>query len=306
MKQFVILSILLLWPGLLLAKTFALPEKGNDIVGATETAQVEKDDNFSTVARRYDVGYYELVEANPGVDPRHPPVGTILVIPRQYILPDAPKNGIVINLAELRLYYYPKGKHEVMTFPVGIGRKDWATPTGLMKITEKVEKPYWIVPDSIREDSKKSGAELPKIVYAGPDNPLGDYALRLSDPTYLVHGTNNPEAVGRRSTAGCIRLYPEDIKKLFQLVSIGTPVRIIDDPYKVGWDSGELYLEAHKPLEEQIEQWNGDEMTPALDTVKAVAEQPEQTLDVNWDKVESIAKNQMGLPQAIEQPFAHF
>lgn len=299
MSRLAILYFFLLWSSLATALTFTLPSQGDDIVGDVEEAQVKPHDNFSTIARRYDIGYYQLVETNPGVDPDNPPSGTVLIIPRRYILPSIAREGIVINLAELRLYYYPKDKQEVMTFPVGIGRENWATPTGAMKIMQKVAKPHWIVPASVREDSAKSGIVLPNVVPPGPDNPLGDYALRLSNPTYLVHGTNHPEAVGRRSTAGCIRLYPEDIEELFQLVHVGTPVLIIDDPYKVGWHSGNLYLEAHKPLQEQIAQWKGDQLTPALDIVKAIAEKPGQPLKIDWAKVASIAKNQMGLPQVI-------
>jgi L,D-transpeptidase ErfK/SrfK len=289
-----LLLIAVLGQASVLATTFPLPTAGNDIVGRLQTAQVEQGDTFSTIARRYDVGYYELVESNPDINPDTLVPGTVLVIPTRHILPKVPYEGIVINLAEMRLYYFLKDSHQVVTVPVGIGRRDWDTPLGVLTIVEKMAKPTWHVPDSIREARALEGVDLPHSVAPGPENPLGNYAMRLSMRTYLIHGTNDPSGVGRRSSSGCIRLYPEDIEYIFNRVSPGTPVRIINQPYKLGWRKNKLYIEAHQPLAEHA---SPDDLTLALNTIKEIAQL--HPIHVDWNKVTELAEERSGIPEIV-------
>lgn len=297
--QALLFSAILVWINPLFAATFSLPKADDDMVGNVQMAVVKTGDTFSTIARHYDVGYYQLVEANPHVNPDQPPVGTVLIVPSEYILP-AVHEGIVVNVAELRLYYFPKGQNSVMTFPLGIGRQDWETPLGVLSIVQKIKNPTWYVPDSIRADRAKSGVNLPKSVKPGPDNPLGNYALRLSKWTYLIHGTNDPSGVGRRSSSGCLRMYPEDIQALFNLAFVGMPVRIIDLPYKAGWRQDKLYLEAHLPLQEMqvTDQGKYDELIKQA--INDAIEKHPQIL-VSWQDAKTIAAEQQGLPQVIGQ-----
>jgi L,D-transpeptidase ErfK/SrfK len=281
------------------AAVFQLPAPGNDIVGKIQTGIVQKGDNFAIVAQRYDVSYYGLVESNPAVDPDNPLPGTVLVIPSQYILPAVPRHGIVINVAELRLYYFPLGQSVVYTYPVGIGRQDWETPLGQLRVIQKIPHPTWYVPESIRQSRAQDGVTLPKFVPPGPDNPLGDFAMRLSKWTYLIHGTNDPTGVGRRSSSGCIRLYPTDIVQLFGMASVNLPVMVINQPYKVGWENHQLYLEAHLPLEEQLASMNGDVKSSVKDSIVAVVKQ--QATQIDWDKAYYLAQQHMGIPEVIGQ-----
>ncbi len=281
----------------MLAVNFPLPKKGTDLVGYIGNGIVQPEDTFSTIARRYDVGYCELEEANPGIDPYHPPPGSVLIIPTQYILPDVPKIGIVINLVEMRLYYFPPNKSEVYIFPVGIGREGWESPLGVWSIIERTPLPTWHAPESIREARAKEGIDIPKEVPPGPDNPLGDYAMRLSNHTYLIHGTNDPAGVGRRSSAGCIRMYPEDIKKLFQLTHMGSSVRIINYPYKAGWKDNKLYLETHLPLGGILAEL--DERHKSEDDVLKRAISEQGAAYVNWAKAHAVATEQQAIPQEV-------
>jgi len=237
------------------AVVFSMPRDANDLVGQDGTDKVSAEDTLLDIARRHDLGYNEIVAANPGIDPWLPPVGAAVTIPTRFILPNAPRSGIVINLAEMRLYFYrsaaPGRAATVMTFPVGIGQYGWETPLGRTRVVGKRRHPAWTVPESIRADSLAHGEPLPRVVPPGPDNPLGDYAIRLGLPGYLIHGTNKPFGVGRRVSHGCIRMYPEDIAVLFAQVTTGTAVRIVDQPYKVGRKNGMLYLEAHEAVDSE-------------------------------------------------------
>jgi len=231
---------------------FPVPAPGNDIVGDVLVVSAREGETLLDIARAHDLGYNEIVAANPDVDPWLPDTGAAITIPTRYVLPNAPRSGIVINIAEMRLYYYPPptgSLHDiVMTFPIGIGQEGWATPEGEARIIVKKENPVWTVPKSIREASAAQGEPLPKVVLPGPDNPLGKYALRLDMVGYLIHGTNKPFGIGRRISHGCIRMYPEDIEVLFRRVELGTQVSIINQPYKLGKENGALYLESHEPV----------------------------------------------------------
>lgn len=230
------------------AAVYKLPRKNEDLVGNIQTVVTENKESFTRLAEKYGVGYYELVQANPYVNPNKVLPGTVVLIPSQYILPNTAREGIVINLAEMRLYYYPNNHKEVWTFPVGIGRKGSQTPLGEMSIIEHMDHPSWHSPESIRVERAKEGVIIPKVVPPGPDNPLGEYALRLSMRTYLIHGTNDNSGVGRRSSSGCIRMYPKDIDKLFHNVKEGERVAVVSEPYKLGRHKGYVYLESYLPF----------------------------------------------------------
>ncbi len=211
--------------------TFAFDPKTTRVVGELQVTFSHHEDTFADIARRFNLGWDELVNANPGVDPWLPGEGTRIVLPTQFVLPDAEPEGVVVNLAALRLFYFPKPEkgqpRTVVTYPIGIGMVGWATPTGSTKIVSKRKDPVWTPPASVRKEHAADGDILPPTVPAGPDNPLGAFAMNLGWPTYLMHGTNKPAGVGMRASHGCIRLYPEDIAVLFQQIPIGTKVTVV-------------------------------------------------------------------------------
>jgi len=246
---------LILWmlPCLGSAEVFDLPPAGNDVVGAITTIQARADDTLIEIARRHGLGYQDIVRANPDVDTWLPGEGTEVVLPTRYVLPPGQRRGLILNLPEYRLYYFPEPSPGeaavVMTYPISIGRMDWETPLGRTSVISKVRNPAWYPPASVRAEHAADGDPLPRIVPPGPDNPLGKYAMRLGLPGYLIHGTNRPAGVGMRVTHGCIRLFPEDIGFLFGQVDLNTPVRIINEPVKIGWNGDELVIEVHQVLE---------------------------------------------------------
>jgi len=211
------------------------------IIGETVRHKVQEGETLLDIARLHHLGYHELIQANPGVDPWLPPVGLQINIPSTWILPQEKTRGFVLNIPEMRLYYYLTDS-EVMTFPLGIGMEGWDTPAGKYWIGEKRENPFWFVPKSIQEEME----EPRKVIPPGPENPLGSHWMRLSKTSYGIHGTNNPWAVGRKVTHGCIRLYPEDIAFLFPLVSPNTPVEITYKHAKVGLKGGNPYFQIYR------------------------------------------------------------
>jgi L,D-transpeptidase ErfK/SrfK len=291
-------ALLSFYSSTIYALTFTLPPAANNVIGHVQKVVADEGDDFHTLGRRYDVGYYALIEANPDVNPDKIDEGTLIVVPTRFILPNAPHKGIIINLPELRLYYFPPGKNEVWIFPIGIGRQGWLTPTVVTTIIGKKEKPTWVVPASIKADRASQGVQLPDKVLPGPENPLGDYALRLGLPTYLIHGTNDPVGVGRRSSSGCVRMFPEDIEALFKAVKVGTQVRVMNEPYKIGWDHEKLYLEAHLPLQEQ--QAELADLTPVAQMILNATHDNKDV--VNWDKVDRMVECQSGIPHCIQKP----
>ncbi len=248
------LSVALIQTGWATPYTYVLPPDDVGVVGQVESERALDNDTLLDVARRHGLGFEEMINANPKVDIWVPGVGTPLELPTRHVLPDAPREGIVINLPEMRLYYYPKPKQNevptVVTYPVSVGRMDWRTPLGLTSVVSKVTNPTWTPPETIRKEHTMKGDILPSVVPAGEDNPLGLFALRLGVQGYLIHGTDKPWGIGMRVTHGCMRLYPEDIETLFKVVPVGTPVRLINQPFKVGWLAGVLYLQIFPPLEE--------------------------------------------------------
>jgi len=256
-----------------------------DVVGRLQVTVARHEDTFADIARRFNVGYGELVRANPGIDPWIPGAGTEIVLPTEYILPDAPREGLVLNLAAMRLYYYPKrpkekpkdGPVEVITHPIGIGKVGWSTPEGSTKVVSRTKDPVWTPPESVRVEHAKVGDILPEKVPPGPENPLGRHVMRLAWPSYLIHGTNKPPGVGMRASHGCIRLYPEDISRLFESVPDGTRVTVVNQPYLLGWRSGTLYAQTYEPLEDDKRDWS--------DVPKALLEKAAKTRATLWKKV---------------------
>ncbi|KTD60254.1 putative ErfK/YbiS/YcfS/YnhG family protein precursor [Legionella sainthelensi] len=233
------------------ATTLVLPATG-DVVGEPQYVLSEGLESIDEIGKRFDVGYHELVRANPHIDPsRTIAANSRVIVPSQYILPHVPRKGIVINLAEYRLYYFPENENVVLTFPIGIGRKGWKTPLGMTKIVAKVANPKWRPTKNLRAEAEKNGDFLPEELPSGPYNPLGQYALRLGWPTFLIHGTNRRDGIGSRVSAGCIRMYPDDIELLFRSVPVGTQVRIINQPVKIGKQDGQLVLQVYPLLSEQ-------------------------------------------------------
>ncbi|NOH78470.1 L,D-transpeptidase family protein [Vibrio sp. RE86] len=235
----------------LYAATYDLPIEGSSIVGRTQYHQIEKGDTLANIAKQYDVGFLSLMAANKGVDPFLPQEDYVLTIPTKIILPNVQREGIVINLAELRLYYFEPEINKVHIFPVGIGRVGRDTPEMETSISQKRPNPTWTPPNSIRQEYLEKGIELPRVVPAGPENPLGEYALRLAHGVgdYLIHGTNKDFGIGLRVSSGCIRMEPKDIEWLFPQVKLGEKVTVINEPIKVALEPDRsVFLEAHEPL----------------------------------------------------------
>ncbi len=249
------LLLLAALPSASLAQTYPLPPIDNQLIGQIQTATAKHEDTLLDIARHYGIGQKEILLANKKADRWLPGDGTKVTIPSRFILPKAPRKGIVLNVPEMRLYQFKKSKNggpaTVTTHPVSIGRMDWTTPLGKTRIIQKKENPVWRPPESIKKEHAEKGEILPDVVPAGPDNPLGLFALRLGIPGYLIHSTNKPFGVGMRVSHGCVRMYPEDIEKLFQQVKVGTPVLITNQPIKVGWFAGKLYIEVHPALDEE-------------------------------------------------------
>jgi L,D-transpeptidase ErfK/SrfK len=295
-------GLLATWlPGIALAATY--PLTGSDTVfGEVQYVAAQAEDTFLDIGRRYGVGYEEMVAANPGVDPWVPREGTQVVIPSRYILPDAPREGIVVSLAEHRLYYFPPTKAGqtpvVVTYPISVGKMDWKTPLGLTRIVDKRVRPIWYPPESVRREHAAEGRPLPRAVPPGPDNPLGEYAMRLGIPggAYLIHGTNRPAGVGMQVTHGCIRMFPEDIEQFFKMVAVNTPVRIVHQPYKMGWQGEQLFMEVHSPLEGQEDR---DLHSLTNITRLLVSATQDRTVAIDWAAAEAAFMRPTGIPQPV-------
>ncbi|HQX45817.1 MAG TPA: L,D-transpeptidase family protein [Steroidobacteraceae bacterium] len=284
---------------------FTIEPEHEDVVGVVQKTVVGKDDTFSDIARRFNVGYEEMVRANPGVDPWLPGVGREVVVPTRFILPNAPRQGVVINLAAMRLWYFEPRKAQepqvVHTYPIGIGRVGWATPEGVTKVSRKMKDPTWRPSAAVRKEHAENDDPVPAVVLPGPDNPLGNRALYLAWPSYLVHGTNKPYGVGIRSSHGCIRLYPEDILQLFELAPIGTPVRVVNQPYLFGWHAGKLYLQAYDVLEDDPRDFA---KAPKKLLSKQLAARIQKELKargetIDWAAVSAISHEPRGIPAPI-------
>lgn len=279
------------------AARFALTA-GQRLVGKTGAYVTRAHDLLPDLAIQYDLGYTELLAANAGVRPWAPTPGTRLTIPGSYILPERPHKGIVINLAAQRLFYFPPGQDSVETFPVGIGRKGHATPHGRTRIAWKEANPVWRPTASIRAEEP----DLPAAIGPGPDDPLGAYALHLGWPGYLVHGTNKPYGIGRLVSHGCIRLYPNDIDRLFHEVTVGTPVRVIDDRVMVAWAGDTLYAQVYPGADEAaaIDAGKRERQAFPESLVEKVATDADaRHAAIDWDAVARTGFARNGIPTAV-------
>lgn len=286
---------------------FEIDTDKEDMVGLVQLTKATKEDTLPDIARRFNVGYEEIVRANPKVDPWLPGEGREIVVPTQFILPNAPREGIVVNVAAMRAYYFPKvakgAKQVVYTYPIGIGKVGWSTPEGSTKVLRKVKDPTWIPGPGVRAEHKENGDILPAVVQAGPDNPLGNRAMYLGWSQYLIHGTNKPYGVGLRSSHGCMRLYPEDIEALYDMVKIGEKVTVVNQPFLFGWHNNELYLQTYDILEDDPRDWQKAQKRLLT---KALAERIQRDLkargeQVNWDAVSKLAHDPRGLPVPISK-----
>ncbi len=289
---------------------FQIEPANTEVVGYVQRTIVGADDTLPDIARRFDIGYEEILLANPGVDPWLPGVGREVLVPTQFVLPAAVHEGVVINVAAMRIFYYPphkKGEPQtVYTHPIGIGKVGWKTPEGATTIVSRQKDPVWVPPKSVRDEHAQDGDILPDKVPAGPDNPLGQYMFRLGWPSYLIHGTNKPYGVGMRSSHGCIRLYPEDIAVFFDLIPIGTKVTVVNQPYLFGWRDGTLYLQAYAALEDDsrdllknrkrlLEQLLNPKLRPKIAALDK---------DIDWTRVQDLAHKPRGVPVPVtgDQP----
>jgi L,D-transpeptidase ErfK/SrfK len=280
------------------ATEYTLPNPDDPVFGQDQTVETVYEDTLYDLARKYSLGSEEIIRVNPGMDPWIPGAGKQVVIPGRHILPPGPREGIVVNLPEHRLYYFPKQKRGeprvVITYPVSIGKMDWRTPLGLTHVIGKQKNPVWYPPESVRKEHAEAGDPLPASVPSGPDNPLGLFAMRLAagNGTYLIHGTNNPIAVGLAVTHGCVRMYPDDVAALFPLIPVGTPVRLINEPVKVAWVDGELLLEAHPPVDAQ-----GQSFEPNIDQFAELlrAAVGDTTVAIHWDYAREVLQKADGV-----------
>jgi len=281
------------------AETLALGP-GQLLVGSVEYYTTQSEDTLLDIARNNDLGYGQLITVNSESDPWLPGAGQVIMLPKAYLLPDGPRKGIVIDLAAQRLYYFPADGKSLETYPIGTGDQVGMTPRGITRVVAKTIHPTWYPPPSIRAERP----ELPIMVPPGPDNPLGNYALRLGWPGYLIHGTNKPYGVGRNVSHGCIRLYPEDIEKLFRQVPIGTPVRVIDEEIRIAWVGGELYLALTPSHAQNDEISQNQPMSPAVpsDLFMRIGEAAgNQVKRIDWPLVNWIADKRPGIPIAVTE-----
>ena len=269
--------------------------RGDDVIGRLAFVKLEKGDTLPDIARHFSLGINAVSAANPGVDIWVPEPGERVILPLSFILPDAPRKGIVVNVATMRLFHF-KGdvnSPSVATYPVGVGTVERPTPTGQMYVYRKTTRPTWHVPVSIAADHRKKGDILPPEVPPGPLNPLGEYALYLSKMGYLIHGTNKPASIGLKATNGCMRLYPENIKMLYSDTPVNTPVAIVNQPYLVGQRNGVLYMEAHKPLEDS----GVMELENTYAKLRSIEKKIGRTLD--WNKIKEVQAEARGIPVPI-------
>jgi L,D-transpeptidase ErfK/SrfK len=282
------------------AATYALVE-GQDFIGEYAETTATAGDTLIDIAQRHGLGFEEIVNANPGMDPWLPRPGARVRLPARRVLPPGPREGIVINLPEHRLYYFPPARaglpRSVTTYPVSIGKMDWRTPIGTTRVVAKIKDPPWYPPKSVRDEHARRGDILPAVVPAGPDNPLGRFALRLgiTGGSYLIHGTNNPAGVGMQVTHGCMRLYPVDIEALFAVVPVDTPVRIVNEPFKIGWGEGIPWIEVHPPLQEDAV------APPSLSDMLRVivAGTTAAGSAIDWQRAMRAWREHRGIPEAI-------
>ena len=273
------------------AAAYSMAGADTQVVGALVPLRVRFEDTLASVAEHQGLGWRELVDANPEFDPWLPGDGAVITLPTKYVLPSGPREGIVINVSEFRLYYYPPGSNSVVTFPVGLGRLDFPTPLVHTKVRAAVPNPSWTPGPTARREHAERGNPLPAVVPPGPENPMGSMAIVLDIPSYFIHGTNQPFAVGQTASLGCIRMYDNHVETLAELTRRGTLVRIVNEPYKVGWWEGELFLEVHEDIYTMAK---SDELE------KRISEATKNRAAViDWARVQELAEKPTGVPTRI-------
>ena len=291
----------LLISGQSVALTFPLPPPGEDIVGEIQVIKAKYEDTFADIGKANDLGYLEMVAANPGVDPWLPGEGTDIALPTRFILPPGPREGIVINLAEYRMYFFPKGQNVVHTYPLGIGREGWNSPIATTTIVGKTPYPAWYPPKSIREEHAAEGDPLPMVVPAGPDNPLGPFKFNLGTTGYLIHGSNKKFGIGMRVSHGCFRMLNNNVLELAKMAPVGTTVRIINEPYKFGVSQNKVYLEAHAPLDDSGVQSIVDKHTTVINSLLK-HDNLATGFQLDWEVVRDVVAGEDGIPVEIAIP----
>jgi len=271
-------------------------EPGSEVYGMTRMVQVQDKDTLLDIAREFGLGFNQIAAANPGVDPWIPETGSLVRVPQSIVLPRVrPETGVVVNLAEMRLYYFfGSGTHRFFfTAPIGIGREGYLTEFGEYKVKSKTPDPTWVVPESIREEEPDLPAEVPP----GPDNPLGDFVFRLSRRLYAIHGTNKPWGIGRRVSHGCIRMYPEDVGALYPMVPVGTTVLVAYEPIKFGWGKGKLWIQVFEDFDNLV-------LNPLETVMEALLhyETAMGALDVDREAIAKALAGKTGVPMAVARP----
>jgi L,D-transpeptidase ErfK/SrfK len=269
---------------------------GKTLYGTTRWVQVNAEDTLLDIARDLDIGYNQIVAANPDIDPWVPAKDSLVLVPLALVLPqERTSSGIVVNLAEMRLYYFfSNGGHDYfLTAPIGIGAEGFLTRLGVYKIKSKTANPTWVVPPSIRNAEPDLPAEVPP----GPDNPLGDYAFRLSEMLYAIHGTNKPWGIGRRVSHGCIRLYPEDMGELYAMVPVGTTVQVIYEPIKIGWGDGKFWVQVFDDFDGRI----GNPVLKVMEELYRY-ETAIGPLEVDFTALVRALNDKTGVPMAVARP----
>ncbi|SRR5579883_570855 len=279
------------------AAVYNVPPSNESLIGKMQYNVAVQGDNVITVTQRYDIGHNAFESANPYLDlGRGFNSGTPFQIPTQHLLPDQPREGIIINLPEMRMYYFPEGSHQVYTYPIGIGKVGKTIPITRTSVARKTVNPTWTPPDDIRAFDLQQGIVLPKVMPAGPDNPLGPYAIYTRIPTYLIHSTIFPESIGTRASFGCIRMYESDIKDFFPSIKKGIPIVIINSPVKIGWQDDRLYMEAHPPLEEHNNHYDASLPGMVHMILEASKNQP---MLIDWQMVSYMAEERDGMPHEV-------
>lgn len=287
------------------AADYPLSSPQQQLVGVVDSLEARHEDTLADLADSYGFGFNELQAANPGVDAWLPGEGTLIRLPGRHVLPEAPRSGIVINLPEYRMYFYPQDEARVSTWPVGIGREGWSSPIGQTRVLRKEANPSWYPPQSIREEHAAAGDPLPAVVPPGPDNPMGPFKMNLAMSGYVIHGTNKSFGIGMRVSHGCFRMNNQDVTELFPQVPVGTQVTIVNQPYKLGVQDNKLYLEVHTPLDEHG-------LPSALDKQAAIQQLLRERSDLvngfrlDWQKIRDLVFAEEGIPGVIGEPYGGF
>lgn len=280
-----------------MAAQWPMPAEGNDLAGEVQIHKASYEDTFADIGKARHLGYLEMVAANPHVDAWVPGEGREIILPTRYILPAVERTGIVMNLAEYRMYFYDK-KGVLHTYPIGIGREGWSSPVNSTTITVKTPNPGWTPPKSILKEHAEAGDPLPAYVPPGPDNPLGPYKLTLGLPGYLIHGSNKKFGIGMRVSHGCFRMLNDNVLELAGMVPVGTRVRIINEPYKLGWEGDQLYLEAHTPLDDHGEPSVVDKHELVMKLIRS-RDDVQQQARIDWNRVREVVAGETGIPEVI-------